>query len=75
MVNEMLFEHEAPLFDSVEQGTFHDASIDHHPTVEHLNRLHSLHLHIDLLKPCTHILNIIKTLAFLITATHQWMPR
>lgn len=61
MVNEMLFEHEAPLFDDVEQGTFHDASIDPHPSVKHLNRLHGLHLHVDLLKPCKHILNITQT--------------
>lgn len=65
MVNEMLFEHEAPLFDNVKQGTFHKASINPHPSVEHLNQLHGLHLQIDLLKPCKHIANIPETLVFL----------
>lgn len=58
VANEMLFEHEAPLFDNVEQGALHHAAINPNPTVEDFNRLHGLHLHVDLLKPCKHIVNI-----------------
>lgn len=51
MVDEVLFEHEAPLFDGVEQGTLHATAIHPHPPEEHMHRLQTLHLLIDLLIP------------------------
>lgn len=48
-VNEVLFEHVAPLFDYVEQSTLHATAIHPHPPVEHMHRLQSLHLFIYLL--------------------------
>lgn len=51
MVDEVLFEHEAPLFDDVEQGTLHAPAIHPHPSEEHMHRLQTLHLLIDLLIP------------------------
>lgn len=51
VVNEVLFEHEAPLFDNVKQGTLHATAINPHPPVEHMYWLQTLHLVIDFLIP------------------------
>lgn len=51
MVYEVLFEHEAPFFDDVEQGTLHASAVHSHPPVEHMYRHQTLHLLIDLLIP------------------------
>ena len=51
MVNEVLFEHEAPLFDDDEQGALHATAIHPHPPMEHMHRLQTLHLLIDPLVP------------------------
>ena len=37
----MLFEHEAPLLDSGEQGLFERSSIDKEPRVNHLSTLYN----------------------------------
>lgn len=51
MINEVLFEHEAPLFDDVEQSDLHAAAVHPHPPVEHVDRLQGLHLLIKSLIP------------------------
>lgn len=49
MVDKVLLEHEAPLFDDVEQGTLHIATIYSHPSQENMDRLQALNLLIDFL--------------------------
>lgn len=49
MVDKVLLEHEAPLFDDVEQGTLHSATIYPHPSQEHVDRLQALDLLVDFL--------------------------
>lgn len=51
MVDKVLFEHEAPLFDDVEQGTLHVTAIHLHPPEEHTHRHQTLHLLVELLVP------------------------
>lgn len=51
MVDEMLFEHEAPLFDDIKQSVLHAAAIHSHPAVEHLHWSQTLHLLVDFLIP------------------------
>lgn len=36
MIDEVLFEHEAPLLDGVEQGTLHAPTIHLHPPMEYM---------------------------------------
>ena len=59
MVNEMLFEHEAPSLDDVEQGLFERFGVNPEPLVKHLDRLNVLGLLIDLLVG-VNLLTIIK---------------
>lgn len=49
MVDKVLLEHEAPLFDDVEQGTLHSTTIYSHPSQENMDRLQALNLLIDFL--------------------------
>ena len=49
MVDEVLFEHEAPALDCVEESLFEWLGVDAEPILEHLRRLNLLCLFIDLL--------------------------
>lgn len=49
MVHEMLFEHEAPLFDYIQQRRFKGPCIDLHPAVKHLDGLQPAHVLMELL--------------------------
>jgi len=51
MVNEVLFEHEAPLLDDVEQGALQAPAVHPHPPEENMHRLQTPHLLVDLLIP------------------------
>lgn len=51
MVDEVLFKHVAPLFDDVEQSTLHITAVHSQPPEEHVHRLQTLHLLVDLLIP------------------------
>lgn len=49
MVNKVLFEHEAPFPDDVEQSSLHGVSVYPHPSVDNMDRLQALNLIIDFL--------------------------
>ena len=49
MVNQMLFEHEAPALDDVEQGLFEGLGIHSEPSLKHGQTFKCCHLIINLL--------------------------
>lgn len=51
VIDEVLFEHETPLFDDIKQGILHATAIHSHPPMEHLHWLQTLHLLVDFLIP------------------------
>ena len=48
MINEMLFEHEAPAFDDIEQSLLEWSGIDTEPQLKDVGALQTFHLFIDL---------------------------